>query len=140
MTSGPAAPALFVGIGCRRGCSVDELASLLTQTLQAQGGSMARLAGLASITLKAEEPGLCALAERLAVPLRCFDPHALQAFEPRLTHRSHAAWRATGCWGVAESAALALAHQHTGAAWLIVPRVASAQATLAMACGPGFAG
>ncbi|MDO7910552.1 cobalamin biosynthesis protein [Pseudomonas sp. 22-AL-CL-001] len=140
MTHDRTAPALFVGLGCRRGCSVDELALLLMQTLRARGWPVARLAGLASLTLKADEPGLRALAERLALPLRCFEPHALHAFEPQLTHRSAAAWRATGCWGVAESAALALANQHGGSARLIVPRVSSAQATLAMACHPIFAG
>ncbi|MDF2491297.1 MAG: cobalamin biosynthesis protein CobE [Pseudomonas sp.] len=140
MTPGGSVPDLFVGFGCRRGCPVEELASLLTQTLQARGWSMARLAGLASVTLKADEPGLRALAERLALPLHAFDPHALHAFDSQLTHRSPAAWRATGCWGVAEGAALALAYHRAGAARLIVPRAASAQATLAMACHPSFTG
>lgn len=140
MTPDGLACALFVGFGCRRGCPVDELTNLLTQALQVRGWSMTRLAGLASLTSKVDEPGLRALAERLALPLHGFEPHRVQAFDAQLTHRSPMAWRATGCWGVAEGAALALAHHQTGAARLVVPRVASAQATLAMACHPRFTG
>lgn len=131
---------LYVGIGCRRGCGVEELESLLRATLRAHGLSMGTLRGLASIELKADEAGLHALAERLCLPLVFFPASHLAVFEPRLTHRSPTAWAHSGCWGVAESTALALASRSHALAELRVPRQRSAQATLALACSTGFAG
>ncbi|MFJ4348458.1 cobalamin biosynthesis protein [Pseudomonas sp. NPDC089401] len=127
-------PALYAGFGCRRGCSVDELASLLQQSLACQGLPLAAVQGVASISLKADEPGLRLLAERLGVPLVLFDAALLQVFEPHLSHRSATAFAHCGCWGVAESCALALSERLQGSARLAVPRRATSRATLALAC------
>lgn len=132
---------VFAGLGCRRGCSVAALSDLLDQTLQAHGLSHDNLLGLASIELKSEEPGLHALAAQLGIPLLFFSAAQLATFESRLTHRSLPAFAHSGCYGVAESAALALA-EHYGSmpAQLLVPRHASLNATLALACGASFDG
>ncbi|MGF6391172.1 cobalt-precorrin 5A hydrolase [Pseudomonas plecoglossicida] len=135
MTLDTPLPALYAGFGCRRGCPADVLDSLLRQALSSQGLPLAALHGIASISLKAEEPGLQQLARRLGLPLVLFDASQLQAFEYALSHRSALAYSHSGCWGVAESTALALAHRELGSARLRVTRQSQGPATVALACG-----
>jgi cobalt-precorrin 5A hydrolase len=131
---------VYVGLGCRRGCPADTLGSLLEQTLKAHGLPLDAVAGLASIDLKQDEPGLQQLARRLKVPLLFFSAAQLAAFEQRLSHRSAVAYQHSGCYGVAESAALALAEHFAGTAQLRVTRTLLADASLALASAPGFGG
>ena len=102
-------PALYAGFGCRRGCPADTLENLLRQALADHGLALSGLRGIASIALKADEPGLQQLAKRLGLPLLLYDAGQLQPYEPLLSHRSAIAHAHSGCWGVAESAALAMA-------------------------------
>jgi len=128
------APTLVVGLGCQRGCPVDTLRALLDQALLVQGIELHSIQALASIDLKRDEPGLLQLAEQLRLPLRFFSSTQLAPYEVQLTHRSSIAFERTGCYGVAESAALALAEQLTQRpARLLIPRQKYAQATLALA-------
>lgn len=127
-------PAFYAGFGCRRGCPADTLETLLRQALANQGLALADLQGIASISLKADEPGLQQLAERLDLPLVLYDTAQLQPYEPQLSHRSATAHAHSGCWGVAESAALALACQRAGTARLLLKRQILGPATLALAC------
>ncbi|WP_447740606.1 cobalamin biosynthesis protein [Pseudomonas laurentiana] len=127
-------PAFYAGFGCRRGCPADTLQTLLRQALEHQGLALADLRGIASISLKADEPGLQQLADRLGLPLVLYHGAQLQPYEPLLSHRSAAAHAHSGCWGVAESAALALASQWLGTARLLLPRQVLGPATLALAC------
>ncbi len=131
---------LFVGLGCRRGCPADTLGNLLEHTLKAHDLPLAAVAGLASIDLKRDEPGLTQLARRLGVPVVFFSAAQLSAFAPRLSHRSDVAFAHSGCYGVAESAALALAEQVAGPAHLRVTRTLNADATLALATASGIGG
>ncbi|GLO56186.1 cobalamin biosynthesis protein CbiG [Pseudomonas putida] len=128
-------PALYAGFGCRRGCPADTLENLLRQALADHGLALSALRGIASIALKADEPGLQQLAKRLGLPLLLYDAEQLQPYEPLLSHRSAIAHAHSGCWGVAESAALAMASQHLGTARLRVTRQVLGPATLALACG-----
>ncbi|WP_265533291.1 cobalamin biosynthesis protein [Pseudomonas saponiphila] len=129
-----AAPALVVGLGCRKGCPVTTLRALLEQVLQAHRLESGQLLALASIDLKRNEPGLLQLADQLALPLTCFSSSQLAPYASRLSHRSQIAFERSGCYGVAESAALALAEQLLpGPARLLIPRQKYAQATLALA-------
>lgn len=127
-------PALYAGFGCRRGCPVDILDRLLHDVLQHHGLSTTALRGVASIAGKADEPGLQQLAARHNLPLVVFDVEQLQAFEPQLSHRSTVAHAHSGCWGVAESSALALASLDHASATLKVTRQVLGPATLALAC------
>jgi cobalt-precorrin 5A hydrolase len=89
---------------------------------------------LASIDLKRDEPGLQELAAQLALPLLYFSSEELASYQERLSHRSEIAYERTGCYGVAESAALALAEQLIQApAKLLISRQKYAQATFALA-------
>lgn len=128
-------PALYAGFGCRRGCPLEVLDTVLRQVLNQQGLPLSALRGIASIALKTDEPGLQQLAKLHDLPLVAFEPSRLQTFEPMLSHRSAVAYAHTGCWGVAESAALAMAYHAHGTATLLVPRQSLGAATLALACG-----
>ena len=131
---------VFVGLGCRRGCPAETLGHLLEQTLKANDLPPAAVAGLASIDLKHDEPGLQQLAQRLNVPLLFFSAAQLAAFEQRLSHRSVVAYQHSGCYGVAESAALALAEHLAGPARLCVTRTLLSDASLALATAAGDGG
>ncbi len=123
-------PVLALGIGCERGCPAEEIAALAHDTLAAAGLATAAVAAVVSVELKVGEPGIHALAQSLGVPARFFPAERLLAETERLTMRSEAAFRATGCWGVAEGAALAAAGRD---GTLIVPRRQSRRATCAIA-------
>jgi cobalt-precorrin 5A hydrolase len=128
------APTLVVGLGCQRGCPVSTLRALLDQALQAHQIELRQVKALASIDLKRDEPALFELAEQLGLQMMYFSSEQLARYQPRLSHRSDIAFERTGCYGVAESAALALAEQlANGPARLLIPRQKYAQATLALA-------
>lgn len=133
MTSAP----LWLGFGCRRGCSALEMGALLFDVLSAHRLKFDQLHGLASLSIKAQEPGLLTLANQLQLPLITFSAAELAPYTDRLSHRSARAYAATGCFGAAESAALALAERRTGAsAQLLVTRHHTPMATLAIATVP----
>ncbi|MCP1496317.1 cobalt-precorrin 5A hydrolase [Pseudomonas migulae] len=135
MTDTGTAPTLVVGLGCQRGCPVSTLRALLDQALQAHHIELHQIKALASIDLKRDEPGLVELAEQLGLPLMYFNSQQLEGYKPQLSHLSDIAFERTGCYGVAESTALALAEQLAQApAKLLISRQKYAQATLALAC------
>lgn len=126
--------ALVIGLGCRRGCPASLLLELIESSLGEYGLEIRAITALASIDLKNSEPGLWALAEHLGLPLVLLKADQLLPYQAQLTHRSALAHARTGCHGVAESAALALASQLGGGpAHLLIERRKSAQATFAMA-------
>jgi cobalt-precorrin 5A hydrolase/precorrin-3B C17-methyltransferase len=126
-------PVLALGIGCERGCAADEIAALAQECLAEAGLAAASVAAIVSVELKADEAAIHTLARSLGVPARFFAAARLLDETARLTVRSEAAFRATGCWGVAEGAALA-AVGPAGA--LLVTRRQSRRATCAVARAP----
>ncbi|WP_223513152.1 cobalamin biosynthesis protein [Pseudomonas sp. GL-B-19] len=134
MTNASTVPTLVVGLGCQRGCPVSTLRALLDQALQAHQIGLHEIKALASIDLKRDELGLIELAAQLALPLTFFSSEQLAGYHPKLTHHSEIAFERTGCYGVAESAALALAEQLAQVpVKLLISRQKYAQATLALA-------
>jgi cobalt-precorrin 5A hydrolase len=130
----PANPTLVIGLGCQRGCPAQVLLQLIEQSLGAYGIGIETITALASIEQKSAEPGLLALAEQLALPLTFFSAAELAGFDAQLSHRSAIAFAHTGCHGVAESSALALAQRlGPGASELLIPRQKNQQATFALA-------
>jgi cobalt-precorrin 5A hydrolase/precorrin-3B C17-methyltransferase len=123
-------PVLALGIGCERGCPAEEIAELAHSTLVEAGLAAAAVAAVVSIELKLAEPGIHALAAALGVPARFLSAQRLLAETARLSERSAAAFHATGCWGVAEGAALAAAGSDAS---LVVPKRKSRRATCAVA-------
>jgi cobalt-precorrin 5A hydrolase len=132
MTNDSAAPTFVVGLGCQRGCPASTLRALLDQVLQAHRIELAAVKALASIDLKRDEPGLQELAAQLALPLLYFSSEELASYQQRLSHHSQIAYERTGCYGVAESAALA-EQLIQAPAKLLISRQKYAQATLALA-------
>jgi cobalt-precorrin 5A hydrolase/precorrin-3B C17-methyltransferase len=126
-------PVLALGIGCERFCPAEEIAALAQASLAEAGLAAGAVAAIVSIELKSDEPGIHALAQSLGVPARFLPTSRLLGETARLTQRSEAAFRATGCWGVAEGAALASAGP---AGELVVPRRQSRHATCAVARAP----
>ena len=124
---------LALGLGCERGCAPDELLGLAERTLAASGLAPEAVACVASLDLKADEPAVSAVADRLGVPLRLFDAATLERETPRLTAPSEVVFRAVGCHGVAEAAALACAGAD---GTLAQPKTKSARGTCAIARAP----
>jgi cobalt-precorrin 5A hydrolase/precorrin-3B C17-methyltransferase len=122
-------PTLALGVGCARGARPEDLIALATQCLAGYGP----VAGLFSIDLKADEPAVHALAEHLGVQPRFFTAAELAEQTPRLANPSPAVFRETGCYGVAEGAALAAAGPDGR---LIVPKRKGATVTCALARNP----
>ncbi len=134
-------PWLALGLGCRHGCPAEVLLALIAQSLRDHGVDIGAVSALASIDSKCDEPGLWRVAEQLGLPLVFFSAAQLRAHESQLTHRSARAFEHTGCHGVAESAALALAGQMSGKpAWLRITYRKNHQATLALASSPEAGG
>ena len=126
---------LALGIGCERGCAPDELIGLAERTLADGGLAREAVACVASLDLKADEPAVSAVADWLGVPLRLFDAATLERETPRLTAPSEVVFRAVGCHGVAEAAALACAGAD-GA--LVQPKTKSPRGTCAIARAPAI--
>jgi cobalt-precorrin 5A hydrolase/precorrin-3B C17-methyltransferase len=126
-------PVLALGVGCERGCTAAELITLVETTLAEHDLAGGAVAAVVSLDLKADEPAVHELAARLALPARFFTPPDLLADTARLATPSDAVFRETGCYGVAEGAALAA----VGAAGtLLVAKQKSRRATCAVARSP----
>ena len=126
-------PVLALGIGCERGCPAAEIAELARATMAEAGLAEGAVAAVVSIELKLAEPGIHALAASLGAPARFFPASRLLAETANLSQRSEAVFRATGCWGVAEGAALAA----TGPSGVLaVTKRKSRRATCAVARAP----
>lgn len=121
---------LAVGIGCERGAELDEVRTLLDETLAPQGLSKNSIACVVSIDLKSDEGAILALADELGVPARFFDAATLEAEAPRLQNPSDVVFAEVGCHGVAEGAVLAAVGE---AGTLIIPKQKSTRATCAVA-------
>ncbi|WP_297834479.1 cobalamin biosynthesis protein [Pseudomonas sp.] len=125
---------LVVGLGCQRGCTANLLRELIEQNLQAHGVAIDAITALASIDHKSTEPGLLELAVQLNLPLVFLSAAELADVEALLSHRSALAFAHTGCHGVAESAALALAQRLAGRpVKLLINRQKNQYATFALA-------
>jgi cobalt-precorrin 5A hydrolase len=127
-------PLLIAGVGCARYCPLPPLLALLDTTLQSHGLSRQDLTAIASIDIKQNEAGLRTLAEVLAIPFTCYPATTLLAYNQRLTQHSEIVFRETGCYGVAEAAALAHAERLVDqCAELLIPKHKNPYATFAVA-------
>lgn len=135
MTEVAPGPILVIGLGCRQGCSAVHLIALIKQSLDKAGLALSAISALASIETKQHEPGLLHAAAQLNLRLEVFSAEQLAPYASRLSHHSTVAFEHTGCFGVAESAALARAEQlGDGPACVLITRQKSSAATFALAC------
>jgi len=107
-------PIYTVGMGCERGCPVEELEVLLRDCLQQADLRLDQISAISSIDIKADEVGLIRLAEKLGKPFQTWTATTLSAMEPLLSTRSDYVYSVVGVYGVAESAALFSARHSTG--------------------------
>ena len=129
-------PLLVAGMGCNRGCSLALLLDLLDATLLSHGLQRHELKALASIELKRDEIGLQQLAELLKLPIVFYPATVLNKYRDQLSRQSEIVFRETGCYGVAEAAALAGAEslvERRHRAELLIPKQKNTDATLAIA-------
>ncbi|EAR62318.1 cobalt-precorrin 5A hydrolase [Neptuniibacter caesariensis] len=127
-------PIYSVGMGCERGCPIDELEKLLMDCLQQAGLTLDQVSSISSIDIKADEVGLIQLAKKLNKPYQTWDRHQLAEMEPLLSTRSDYVFKTVGVYGVAESAALYSAKQHTGQQpELVLNKLKTTKATCAIA-------
>jgi cobalt-precorrin 5A hydrolase len=128
--SGRDAPDIVAGLGFRHATPAAEIVALVERALSEVAAPPARLAGLATAADRAGEPAIRAVAERFGRPLTGVSEDAMVAVDARVVTRSAriAASRRVG--SVAEAAALAAAGE---GATLLLPRIASAGATCALA-------
>ena len=117
---------LVVGIGSRRGVGVEEVEGLLRGTFAAERLAVGSVRCIATAELKRDEAAIGLLAERLGVPVRYFGAEELNGM-PGPSGASESQ-RLLGIVGVAEPAALLASGGD-----IIVPKVRSAAATLAVA-------
>jgi cobalt-precorrin 5A hydrolase/precorrin-3B C17-methyltransferase len=124
---------LALGVGCERNASPKELATLVRRVLKQAKLAPESIAGVFSLDLKSDEAAVLQLADSLGVPARFFTAKRLERETPRLANPSDTVFRAVGCHGVAEAAALAAAGPRGE---LVVAKTASRRATVAIARAP----
>lgn len=121
--------ALVLGLGCRQGCSADELADLALAVLQEARREVAELTALATVEGRLGEGAMRTLAQHWRLPLLGFAAAQLAQQEGILTPSPKALQHA-GSPSIAEAAALAAAGE---GARLLVGKRKSAAATAALA-------
>ena len=121
-------PVLVTGVGCSRGASADEIATLIEESLAKHQLARDSLGALATIDAKRNETGLLELAQRWELPIRYFTAAALD--EMGGPNPSEVVRRAMGTAGVCEPAARLAA----GGGPLVIPKQKSARVAVAVAC------
>lgn len=122
--------AVVAGIGFRHATLADEIVALVAEGLRQADLAGARLAALATAADRAGDPAIRDAAETLGVPLVAVDVEALREAGRRVVTRSVRIEALRGVGSLAEAAALAAAGPD---ARLVLPRIASAGATCALA-------
>jgi len=125
---------LAVGLGCRRGVSMDALENLIDTGLHDNNLAKASINCLATAELKRDEIGIGQLADKLQVPVHCYDePELNSMFPPEGSEtgptRSPEPHRLLGVWGVCEPSALLA----SSATELLVTKIKTDRATVAVA-------
>ncbi|MGW5363403.1 Rv2231c family pyridoxal phosphate-dependent protein CobC [Actinopolymorpha pittospori] len=115
---------VVVGVGARRGVTVDEVVALVLAALDEAGLSPHSVTHLATVEAKAGEPGIVAAAARFGWPLLTHPADRLAAVD--VPGPGTASLAALGTASVAEAAAL------VDTDTLVVPKRTSATATVAI--------
>lgn len=120
----------FLGLGHESGADVAVAMALVEQCCRKAGFTPSDVALMASLDTKETGSIVAAVARHFDCEIRYFSAAALEAETPRLLNPSDTVFRAVGCHGVAEAAALAAAGP---VASLIVPKTAGKGVTCAIA-------
>lgn len=122
-------PILSVGVGCRRGVSVEAVIEGVTSAVEQLGASLKSVSGIYSIDLKSDEVGLIEAAKYLRIPFQTFPAFELQAvIEKEQLSRSKFVKEKIGVDGVCEAASLLGTHRGQ----LILPKFKGRGVTVAI--------
>lgn len=119
-------PSLVVGVGASRGVPADEVLALIDEALAEAGLSAGSVRGIATVDAKADEQGILDAGAARGWPVTVHPAQLLSTVE--VPNPSEVVRATVGTPSVAEAAALV-----GGAAELVVPKRASAHATVAIA-------
>jgi cobalt-precorrin 5A hydrolase len=125
---------IVAGVGCRRGVSADELEKVVRLALGVFQLPAERLDALATESEKATEPAFAEVAQRLSVRVTACTVEDLDRVAGQVLTPSKLVLEAKGVPSIAEASALVVAGRN---ARLLGTRVATAQATCAIAIGDG---
>jgi cobalt-precorrin 5A hydrolase len=121
----------YIGLGCRRGVSVDEFSAALNDLQENCGLELDSVAGVASIDIKKDEAALLRIAELHKWPVRFFDRQQIGSVS--VPTRSEAVHRNVGVYGVCEAAALLAASAGTTPGHLLIKKIKWKRITAAVA-------
>ena len=119
-----------LGIGHETDAEFAAALALVQQCCRQAGLGAHEIAMIGSLEAKATGDIVAGLARHFGWPAQYFTAATLEAETPRLLNPSDAVFRAVGCHGVAEGAALAAAGPH---ARLVIPKTSKAGVTCAIA-------
>ena len=123
-------PVVVLGMGCRRGASLEAIRALAKKALRERGISRHSLRALASIDLKSQEPGLLALAREWEIPFLTYsDGELLKVEYKEELLESEFVRQVTGVGNVCERAALKAAREGS----LLLRKMAENGVTAALA-------
>jgi cobalt-precorrin 5A hydrolase len=125
---------IVAGVGFRRGASADDLERVVRLALGVFQLAVERLGVLATETGKATEPAFSEAARRLSVKVTACTVEDLDRVAGQVLTPSRLVLEAKGVPSIAEASALVVAGRN---ARLLGTRVATAQATCAIAIGDG---
>lgn len=124
---------LAIGLGFRKAATADTLATLVRDALSRLPADLAAAPATLATIAEKDRPALRDAAALLGLPLVILPKSALAGTEDRITVASEAARACLGVPSVAEAAALAAAGP---GARLLMARIATADATCAIALSP----
>jgi cobalt-precorrin 5A hydrolase len=125
---------IVAGVGCRRGVSADEIEKVVRMALGLFHLPAERLDALATESEQATDPAFAEAAQRLSVKLMACTVEDLDRVAGQVLTPSKLVLEAKGVPSIAEASALGAAGRN---ARLLGTRVATAQATCAIAVGDG---
>ncbi|RPH42084.1 MAG: cobalamin biosynthesis protein CbiG [Desulfobulbaceae bacterium] len=125
---------LFVGIGCNRGTSADDISRAVDETCQRNGLDKQAIAGYATIDAKIDEEGLIQFARDAHMPVHYFNHDRLNTVAG--ISESEYAMAALGVKAVAEPAAILAACYDGGKGKLIIRKMKWKDVTTAVAERP----
>ncbi len=122
---------MYVGIGCNRGTSEQEIASCFEEFLATNSIQPEWIAGLATIDLKIDEVGLLQFSRKTGLGLQYFNKDQLNAVDG--VESSPYVLKAIGAKGVAEPAAMLAAACSSGVGKLYTKKTKWPNVTMAVA-------
>lgn len=124
---------LILGIGCRKGVSLEQIDQTIHAGLSKVNRSLQDVRKLATIDLKGDEPALIQWSQNHQIPLQTL-PQSLLAERPWVTQPSEWVYQNIGVVGVCEPCALLASDRGT----LILEKMALNGVTIAIVEDPSF--